>query len=72
MWLDVKKVCGYCGVCKQGEEDTEEKDPCKCEIKLISGPCGSIFNEFVTSFIGEFLIYPSTICNLIGFINGRS
>ena len=72
MWVDIKKACGYCGACKQGEGDTEKNNNCDYEIKCISGPCGSIFNEFVTSFIGEFLIYPSTICNLIGFINGRS
>ena len=69
MWVDIKKAFGYCGVCKQ---DTEENNLCNYEIKLTSGPYGSIFNEFVTSFFGEVLIYPSTICNLIGFINGRS
>ena len=69
--LDIKKCFKYCLGCKH-EENPEEENCCNHEIECTSGPCGSIFNEFVTSFIGEFLIYPSMICNLIGFINERS
>ena len=70
--IDIKKYFEYFGACKCGEENTKEDNCCNREIECTSGPCGSIFNEFVTSFIGEFLIYPSMICNLIGFINERS
>ena len=72
LYLDIKKCFKYCVGCKRGEENPDEENCCNNEIECTSGPCGSIFNEFVTSFIGEFLIYPSMICNLIGFINGRS
>ena len=70
LYLDIRSEC--CGVCKHQEENRDEENCCNRESTCISGPCGSIFNEFVTSFIGEFLIYPSMICKLIKFINDRS
>ena len=72
LWIDIKKIFKYCGPCKCREENLDEENCCNRESKCTSGPCGSIFNEFVTSFIGEFLIYPSMICKLIRFINSRS
>ena len=75
LWIDLKRVYKYCRARSRGEEydiNTEEKTCCDCEIECCSGPCGSIFNEFVLGFLGELLIYPSAICNIVGFINGRS
>ena len=68
--IDIIKCFHCCGACKRDEGNAE--NCCNHKITCTSGPCGSIFNEFITSFFGEFLIYPSMICNLIGFINGRS
>jgi len=72
---DLKLVYKSCRARSCGEDydiNSVENTCCECEIECCSGPCGSVLNKFVLGFLGELLIYPSAICNIIGFTYGRS
>ena len=73
---DLKLVYKSCRARSCGEDydiNSVENTCCECEIECCSGPCGSVFNEFVLGFLRELLIIHQLFATSLGLpMHGRS
>ena len=72
-FLDLKKSCRARSCGEEYYINSEGNTCYECEIECCSGPCGSVFNEFVLGFLRELLIIHQLFATSLGLpMHGRS